>query len=87
MEEKRNSGTTIGFHFAGLDKAQTNAMRARLNAAARQLGYVSRTGRSAGRGNAAALFVAIANGEVALLPRERQETTQETHRDSSTPAA
>ncbi len=87
MEEKRNSGTTIGFHFAGLNKAQTNAMRARLNAAAQQLGYISRTGRSAGRGNAAALFVAIANGEVAIVPRERQETTQEAHRDSSTPAA
>ena len=87
MEEKRNSGTTIGFHFAGLDKAQTNAMRARLNAVARQLGYVSRTGRGAGRGNAAALFIAIANGDVALTPQDRQEATQEAHKDSSTSAA
>ncbi len=89
QKDKQMSGTTAGFHFAGLSTEETNALRARLSAVAYQLGFVSRRGPLAGRGNASALLVAIANGEakVTLQDQHQQEKAQGEDKNSSTPAA
>ena len=60
------TGITFGFHFAGIDHEEAKAVRARLSALAGTLGYVSRRGAMAGQGNAAALILAIARGEVSI---------------------
>jgi len=85
----RNSvrGSTYGLYFAGLSIEEIQATLARANTVAGQLGYISRTGPSSGRGNAAALLVAIANGEVTVTRRDQQEIGQGEQTDSSTPAA
>lgn len=59
-------GTTFGFHFAGIDHEEAKAVRARLSALAGTLGYVSRRGAMAGQGNAAALILAIARGDISI---------------------
>lgn len=58
--------TTLGFYFR-LDRDQANAMRASLNEIARSHGYIAHGGPTHGEGNAAALLVAIAAGEVATV--------------------
>lgn len=63
-------GATIGLYFAGLSNDEANTVRERLNALAAELGYVALAGATAGAGNAAALLVAIANGDVRLEPRQ-----------------
>jgi hypothetical protein len=60
-------GHAVGFYFAGMSKEEVNTLRARLNDLAAELGYVAKAGPTAGQGNAAALLVAIANGEVRLV--------------------
>jgi len=85
--DKEPTGAAVTFHFAGFKSDAARAVKAGLNDIAYQLGYISRTGPLAGRGNAAALLAAIARGEVTVIRRDPRETTQEVHRDSSTPAA
>ncbi len=80
-------GSTYGLYFAGLSVEEIRATLARANAVAGQLGYISRTGPSSGRGNAAALLMAIANGEVTVMRKDQQETGQGDHTDPSTSAA
>lgn len=57
-------GEAIGFYFRGMSKEEVTAIRAELNRIALSLGYTARTGPTKGQGNAAALLVAIAQGEV-----------------------
>lgn len=58
---------TIGFYFAGMSKDEANEVRRRLNEIAAAYGYTAQAGPTAGQGNAAALLVAIANGEVIIM--------------------
>lgn len=58
--------TTLGFYFR-LDRDEANAMRASLNEIAQSHGYIAHGGPTHGEGNAAALLVAIAGGEVATV--------------------
>jgi len=59
--------SAIGLYFRGLTKAQTNALRARLNELAALYCYTSRRGPTAEQGNLAALLVAIDAGKVATV--------------------
>lgn len=59
-------GEAIGFYFRGMNKEEVTAIRAELNRIAKELGYTARTGPTKGQGNAAALLVAIARGEVTI---------------------
>lgn len=60
-------GEAIGFYFRGdITKQELNQIRAELNRIAKELGYLAKTGPTMGQGNAAALLVAIAKGEVKL---------------------
>lgn len=61
------SGAAIGLYFRGMSKEDVNDLRARLNERARELGYTSTRGPTAGDGNLAALLVAIDAGEVRLV--------------------
>ncbi len=70
--QKHGRGSTIGFYFAGLSQDDTNQVRARLNVLAADLGYTAKRGGTAGQGNAAALLVAIANGDVKIVPTNIQ---------------
>ena len=79
----RHPGSTIGFYFAGLSKEETNAVRARLNAIAAELGYRASRGATAGQGNAAALLVAIAAGEVQVMPTDHARHAPEVSIPSS----
>lgn len=60
-------GEAIGFYFRQMDKEEVTQIRARLNEIAKSLGYVAERGPTAGQGNAAALLVAIARGEVEVI--------------------
>ena len=64
------TGATLGFYFRGMTKEQANEIRARLNEIAAELGYTAKGGQTVGEGNAAALMVAIANGDVRLVKRQ-----------------
>jgi len=77
QDKSKSTGSTFGFHFAGLDINETKAVRTRLNDVAYKLGYISRSGPLSGRGNAAALLVAIAKGEVTVIRRERSDGMQQ----------
>jgi hypothetical protein len=57
-------GEAIGFYFRQMDKQEVTQIRARLNEIAKSLGYVAQSGPTKGQGNAAALLVAIARGEI-----------------------
>jgi len=57
---------TIGFYFP-LSSPAANALRARLNQIAGQMGYTAHAGATTGQGNLAALLQAIDVGEVALV--------------------
>jgi hypothetical protein len=57
-------GEAIGFYFRGMDKQEVTQIRAELNRLAKELGYIAQSGPTKGQGNAAALLVAIARGEV-----------------------
>jgi hypothetical protein len=46
-----------------MEKEEANAIRAKLNEIAKDLGYLAERGPTAGEGNLAALLVAIAEGE------------------------
>jgi len=59
--------TAIGLYFRGLDREQTNALRARLNAHAAAHGYYAERGPTAGQGNLAEMLVAIDAGELATV--------------------
>jgi len=72
--DKEATGAMVTFHFAGLDSEEAKALKAHLNTVAGQLGYTSHRGPLSGRGNAAALLTAIANGEVTVTRRERSDT-------------
>jgi len=72
---KESTGSTVSFHFAGMEWERTKVLKRRLNAIAGQLGYTSHRGPLSGRGNAAALLAAIADGEVVVMRRNRQDTT------------
>ena len=80
-------GSTYGLYFAGLSVEEIQATLSRANAVAGELGYISRSGPSSGRGNAAALLVAIANGEVTVMRKDQQDIGQGDNRALSTPAA
>lgn len=84
---KQPTGATSGFHFAGLTAEETRVIRSRLNDVARTLGYISHSGPLSGRGNAAALLVAIARGEVVVMRKNQEEIRQGERTDSSIPAA
>lgn len=60
---------TMGLYFGGMDTEQVNALRARLNDLAGDLGYVARSGPTTGenRGVLARLLVGIDAGEVAVV--------------------
>ena len=87
--------TALGFYFRGLDQREANALRAVLNEIAERHGYTAHAGPTAGQGNFAAMMIAIATGEVALvlLPDEHfgpaierleqitQEPTSEPHQN------
>ena len=75
QKDKQPTGSTFGFHFAGLSLEETKSLRARLGDIAYRLGYISHRGPLSGRGNAAALLAAIADGEVVVIRRDRQDTT------------
>ncbi len=77
QKDKEPTGSTAGFHFAGLNWEETKALKARLNTIAYALGYTSHRGPLSGRGNAAALLTAIANGEVAVTRQDRPDTTRQ----------
>lgn len=64
-------GESIGLYFRNLTKAEVNEVRRRLNELAAELGYTAKGGPTKGQGNAAALMVAIANGEVKLEKQKR----------------
>lgn len=59
--------TALGFYFRGLDQREANQLRADLNRIAEQHGYVAHSGPTVGEGNFAAMMIAIASGEVALV--------------------
>ena len=61
------SGTAIGLYFRGMTKEDTNALRARLNEIALELGYTAKAGPTYGEGNLAAMLVAIATGELQVI--------------------
>ena len=65
--------TAIGLYFRGLDQAQINALRGRLNDLAADLGYIAHRGPTAGQGLIAQALVALDAGELALvlLPDEQ----------------
>ena len=63
-------GTTIGFYFRDMEQDEINALRARLNALAAEFGYIAKRGPTAGRGNLAALLIAIGDGEFVLIQRD-----------------
>ena len=65
--------STLGLYFP-MPRPEANELRAELNAIARQHGYLATRGPTAGQGNAAAMLVAIATGELAvlLLPDEQR---------------
>ena len=65
-------GSTIGLYFP-VDNEQVNALRARLNELAGKFGYVAKAGPTAGKGNLAALLVAIDAGEVFVTKAEAIE--------------
>jgi len=67
---KRTRGGTMGLYFRGMPQDEINALRARLNDRAGELGYTALTGPTAGEGNLAALLVAIDAGEVELVKVE-----------------
>lgn len=71
--------STIGLYFRGLSKANTNALRSRLNAIAAEFGYIAERGPTAGQGNLAVMLEAIDAGELALvlLPPEQQGAVAE----------
>lgn len=55
------------FYFRGLSDKEVQDLRKRLNEIAGEMGYVARWGPTQGEGNAAALMIAIARGEVAVF--------------------
>jgi len=57
-------GKAIGLYFRDMDQGEINALRARLNTLAYELGYTAKSGPTAGKGNLAALLVAIDAGDV-----------------------
>lgn len=69
--------TTRGIHFAGLDNDETAAVIERLADIAAEMGYTTRRGKLAGRGNIAALMAAIARGEIALRGGEEIESAED----------
>lgn len=56
--------TTLGFYFASLSYNEANKIRNQLNEIAANLGYTAQAGPTTGKGNASALLVAIAKGEI-----------------------
>lgn len=66
-------GEAIGFYFRGMNKEEVTAIRAELNRIAKELGYLAKTGPTMGQGNAAALLVAIAKGEVELAKEQNDK--------------
>ncbi len=59
-------GASFGLYFAGLTQAEANQVRQRLNEIAAALGYTAKGGPTTGKGNAAALLVAISQGKIKL---------------------
>lgn len=57
---------TMGLYFS-MDKASTNALRARLNEIAARYGYTADRGKTTGKGNLSELLLAIDAGEVATV--------------------
>lgn len=57
----------LGLYLAGLTDEEARQLRADLASIAAHHGYTSERGPTAGEGNPAALLVAIASGEIALL--------------------
>ena len=59
-------GEPTGFYIPGKNKAEVNAIRARLSELAAELGYITTGGPNKGKGSVGALLDAIAHGEVTL---------------------
>ena len=66
-------GKAIGLYFRDMEQDEINALRMRLNALAGELGYVAKAGPTVGKGNLAALLVAIDAGEVSVVKSETTE--------------
>lgn len=74
--------TAIGLYFRGLDREETNALRARLNKHAAFHGYTATRGPTAGQGNLAEMLQAIDAGELAtVLLADSQFTSALAHLD------
>jgi hypothetical protein len=68
----------IGFYFPErMSNEEVNQVRRRLNEVAAELGYAAKRGPTKGQGNAAALLMAIASGEVNVI-RDDSRTTETT---------
>jgi hypothetical protein len=58
----------IGLYFSNtLSKGEVNALRRRLNAIAKEFGYVAKSGPTMGQGNLSDLLVAIDEGHAAVI--------------------
>ena len=69
-------GTTLGLYFP-MDNDDANALRARLNRLAGELGYTARGGPTTGEGNLAALLVGIDKGEVIVVKSQASESVEQ----------
>ena len=67
-------GEAVGLYFRGMSKDEVNALRARLNKLAGELGYTAKSGPTFGAGNMAALLIGIDQGHEAIVHLAGQET-------------
>ena len=67
-------GEAVGLYFRGMSKDEVNALRARLNKLAGELGYTAKSGPTFGAGNMAALLIGIDKGHEAIVHLAGQET-------------
>ena len=63
-------GKAIGLYFRDMDQDEINALRARLNQLAGEIGFTAKAGPTTGEGNLAALLIAIGDGEIILVRRD-----------------
>jgi hypothetical protein len=62
---------TIGLYMRGVDQAQANEVRRKLNEIAARHGFRARRGPTKGEGNIAALLLAMAEGEIVITPARK----------------
>ena len=69
-------GEAVGLYFRGMTKDEVNALRARLNKLAGELGYTAKSGPTAGEGNLAAMIIGIDKGEVIVVKPDTDTVDQ-----------